>query len=379
MRQVKYILFWTFLISVFSSCIEPFSPDFRGQSTIKYVVYGEITDQEGYQTVSVSMTSTINKPKYNPLIGCKVKITDDQGNVFNLDETNGGNYRVWMGKEHLNPGSSYQVDVLTQSGVEIVSDFDQMPECPEIDTIYYVRKNVPTTDPEKPLQGIQFYLDLDGRNTNSHFYRWDITETWEHHAAYPKTLYWNGRNFISYNPPDYSMFYCWSTQNVGTIFTLSTKDLVENRFSRFPFHFVDNMTQRLTYGYSLLVKQYALSEPAYIYWDKLRINSNEQGGLYEVQPLRIKGNLKSTTNPNLEILGFFNASPLRTKRIFVRNVENLERYYLICTAGAGPIIIDEPKYLVPSEGGRGSHTVEDVCVECNVYGGTNVKPDYWPY
>ena len=78
------------------------------------------------------------------------------------------------------------------------------------------------------------------------------------------------------------------------------------------------------YGYSLLINQFALSEAAFSYWDQLRINSVNQGGLYEKQPLSIKGNLHNNTNPDQEVLGFFSASSVKSKRIFVKAVKNFE-------------------------------------------------------
>ncbi|NOU15938.1 MAG: DUF4249 domain-containing protein [Bacteroidales bacterium] len=380
MYQIKNILLWGILILLLSTCIEPFSLNLGSDSTQKYVVYGQITDQEGFQTVSVSMSSTVENQKYNPLSGCTINISDNHGNIFTLNEFEKGNYRVWIAAEYLKPGNSYQVKVLTSSGIDIVSDFDQMPECPEIDSVYYIRKDIPTTDPTKPLQGIQFYVDLNRKDTDSHYYRWDIDETWEHHAKFPKTLYWNTRTIVITDPPDFSKYYCWTTKKLGNVFTLSTKNLTQNRYSMYQLHFVDNQTQRLTYCYSLLINQIALSESAYVYWDKLRINTNELGGLYEVQPLRVKGNLKSTTNPELEILGFFNASSVKTKRFFFQNINNIDLYYNKCTSRPiqpRELNREDPKYLVMT--GRGIEIMEDACVECDFFGGSIVKPDYWPY
>ncbi len=380
MHRIKDIFILSTFFLFLSSCIEPYSPNMGGEASAKYVVYGQITDQEGYQTISISMSSTIGEPQNNPLTGCEVKIIDNNSHEFKLDEFEKGNYRVWMAKEYLIPGNSYQVNILTSLGVEIVSDFDQMPKCPEIDSIYYIRKDIPTSNPNKPMQGIQFYVDIDGGNTNCHYYRWEITETWEHHAVYPKIWYWNTRNIIRFTPPDYSKFLCWTTQPVRNIYTLSTENLVENRFKMLSFHFVDNQTQRLTYCYSLLVHQFGLSEPGFRYWDKLRINSTEQGGLYGTQPQRIKGNLKCITDPELEILGFFSASSLRTKRIFVQNVENLDRYYLQCNSRLiepGELTREAPEYLLDVPG-AGLQIIEAACVECNILGGSLVKPYYWP-
>jgi hypothetical protein len=127
------------------------------------------------------------------------------------------------------------------------------------------------------------------------------------------------------------------------------------------------------------MNQYALSEPAYKYWNNLRINSNENVGLYEIQPVQIKGNLRSTTNSELVVLGFFGATSVRTKRIFVQNVPNLDLFYPQCDLldlqprELGPKII---KYLIVVDG-RIYH-IEDACVECNIFGGLTVKPDFWP-
>jgi len=379
MIRIRNYIYIFFFISSLSSCIEPFSPNIGGQVDPKYVVDGLITDKEGYQTVSISMTSTIDKPEFNPMSNCTVKIIDNLGNTFNLDESDKGVYRVWMAKEYLVPGNAYQVKIVTESGVEIESDFDLMPECPDIDSIYYTRKDYPTNNPYKPKQGFQFYINYDGKDTKSRFVRLQITETWEHRATYPKDLYWNGSNIVKFFPPDYSKFYCWSTQKLNNIYTLSTENLSQNKFLKYQLHYVDNQTQRLTFCYSLLVEQFALSDASYRFWDKLRINSNDQGGLYSTQPLQIKGNLRSTTNPELEILGFFSASSLKTKRIFVKNVQGITLQYPECIVrpqGKGDLQPNLPQYLINLDGFIQIEHYK--CVECDYAGGSTIKPDYWP-
>lgn len=381
MPRIKVILFLLTFIFIFPSCIEPFSLDIGGGNSNEYSVNGQVTDQEGYQTVTISMTSSIDNPSYNPLSNCDVRIIDNNGDVFKLTEFEKGNYRVWMSKESLKNGNSYQLKIITESGIEIVSDFDKMPEAVEIDSVYYKREDIPTSNPQKPIQGIQFYIDVDGKNTNNYYYRWEITETWEHRAAYPKSWYWTGYATIKVDPPDFSRFFCWSTLNIKNTYNLTTKDLAQNKYRMYKLHFVDNQTQRLTYCYSVLVNQFAQSEPAYKYWENLRINSNDQGGLYNTQPIRIIGNLKSTSNPDLTILGFFGASSVSSKRIFARDIENIELYYPDCEPTEPEQFVDfrkgKPQYLYPA--GSSLWIVGDGCVECNIFGGTTVKPSYWPY
>jgi hypothetical protein len=251
--------------------------------------------------------------------------------------------------------------------------------------VYYTRKDLPTSDPEEFVKGIQFYADLNGDNSNSHYYRWEAIETWEYHADYPIEWYYDTkvRHVI---PPDYSKDTCWLTLLVRNIFTLSTVNLAENKFQQLPLHFVDNTTSRLLYGYSLLVNQYAMSETAYKYWNELRINSTDDGGLYERQPLATKGNLHNLTHPDQDVLGFFGVSAVKSKRIFVQNVENLIiDYHTPCSPTpmsvwgfADYAHIPKPIYLMGDAKGWQPIILNAECVDCTASWGKNVKPDFWP-
>jgi hypothetical protein len=56
-------------------------------------------------------------------------------------------------------------------------------------------------------------------------------------------------------------------------YVLTTSNLVENKYIGFPLNSVDNHSNKLIYGYSMLVYQYAMSEAAYQYWEQMRSNS----------------------------------------------------------------------------------------------------------
>jgi len=282
---------------------------------------------------------------------------------------------------------SFKVDILTPGGVNIVSDFDQVYECPDIDSVYYVRKDIPTSNPEVFTKGIQFYVDLNAENTNSHYFRWEPVETYEYHSTWPKEWYYDGE-VHHVVPPDYSQFVCWRTTMVKNIFSLSTENLAENKYMLFPLQFVDNKSSsRLVYGYSLLLRQLSLSEAGFAYWEKIRINTNQEGGLYDKQPLAIQGNLHNLTNPDQSVLGFFGASSMKSKRIFVSNVENLPNEFNPNCAPGEPMRLgfreiapeEYPAYLYGDKYGYRMQQIERGCVDCMNLGGTNVKPAFWPY
>ena len=56
MHRTSSFLFILLLLKM-SACIEPFEPDIEAGASKKYIVSGQLTDQEGYQYVSVSLAS----------------------------------------------------------------------------------------------------------------------------------------------------------------------------------------------------------------------------------------------------------------------------------------------------------------------------------
>jgi hypothetical protein len=174
---------------------------------------------------------------------------------------------------------------------------------------------------------------------------------------------------------------CWATKLIKDIFILNTAELKETAYKQFSLHFVDNTSQRLEHLYSLLVKQYAVSGEGYVYWDQLRENNIDQGGMYEIQPLPAKGNMVNLTNPKQAVLGYFQVASVKKKRIFVKDIPDLEfEYYPEC--GIWPLVEPlryyDPKFY-PVYLANGAEVSPD-CIFCEIslLGGNTTKPDFWP-
>jgi hypothetical protein len=370
------------ILFMIAGCIEPFVPRLNSVAEDMYVVSGEVTDQEGFQTLSISKASSITKPKYIPAGGCLGTIEDDKGNEFSLEEYETGKYRVWIDQGYLIPGTSYRLRVTTPSGDEILSDFDRMPSCPAIDSVYYEREDIIAPNTGTNLKGLQFYVDVQGEENDSRFYRWTADETWEHHSPYPRTYYYDGTEH-RIRPPDYTYSVCWSTMPVQGIFTLTTTNLVSNSYKMLPLHYVDNQTNRLLVGYSVLFTQHALSENAYDFWEKLRINSEKQGSLYEKQPLSVEGNLHNISHPETPVLGFFGSSSVTQKRLFVNGIQDLEIADTHCSpeelgnGGWKSIDIWEyPVYYILVN--YKVFTLQQTCWDCRTHDNDIIKPEFWP-
>lgn len=384
MRQIKNLCTISFLLLMFA-CIKPYNPVIEGDAANKLVVSGKITNIEGLQEVYVSLSSPVQNPANIPVSGCIVNILDDKGNIFSMIEDKPGNYRAWIEQQYLVPGTAYKVNVYTPEGETIESSYDTLLAGAPLDSVYYIIEDAPTSDPDVFIRGLQFYVDLDATDYACKNYRWEIMQTWEYHAAHPKEYYYDGK-FHQLFPPDYRHLICWTTVMVKNVFTLSTKTLSQNVYEKYPLHFVDGQSSaRLGILYSILVSQQSLSEGAYNFWEQVRINSAGFGGLYEKQPLAIKGNLLNLTNPDKEVLGYFFATSETSRRYFYKDIEGLELNFSDhCTESplgrmgwAEFSSLNYPVYYLYTTEGE-VRTLNIECVDCRKMGGTTTKPDFWP-
>jgi hypothetical protein len=276
------------------------------------------------------------------------------------------------------------VKVHTPENEVIESLYDTLLQGAPLDSVYYFVEDVPTSDPSVYLRGMQFYVDLDAPDAVCRNYRWEVWETWEFHSAHPVEYYYDG-DFHQVIPPDYSNSVCWGNGLVKNVYTLSTKSLSENVFIKYPLHFVDGHSSRLGILYSIFVSQLALSVNAYNYWEQVRVNNSEQGGLYEQQPFTIKGNLVNVTNPDKDVLGYFYAASESSRRYFYKDIEGLEIDFsnhcnedILGIGGwRGYTKYEYPIYYYFNSQ-NGLRILNKECVDCRLMGGSTVKPDFWP-
>ena len=366
-------------------CIDPYSPDIR-DNQVSLVVEAVITDQPGNHTITLSRSSPLNDTAFYPEEGAWVFLFDEEGTVREFAEMEPGLYGSWIGAGELIRGKDYWLHIETGDGEIVESDAEQMASgCPEVERVYWEFDTLGTADPDNPLYGIRFYLDLEGEEEQPRNYRWELEETWEYQAAYRIQYLYDGTALVEWEDP-FIYHTCWYTGNIPSIFTASTRALEENRLMRTPLHFVSSETQRLQTRYSLLVRQYALSDKAYDYWARIREQNQESGGLYETQPDRVPGNLHHVNDPDQQVLGYFNLSSVSEKRIFVDGIRELVYPPIHCLLDTidrpqdKPPYLSVPFYLIsfsPLGVGPPYGVGSGLCFDCRKGGGINIRPDYW--
>jgi len=302
--QKSILISFIFLLS---SCVSQFIPETRESQEI-LVVEGLVTDQYGSGTIKLSRSLPLGTAsEAKPVSGCIVTISDDLGVYFQLFESEPGTY-VSSGYVRGVIGRFYTLHIRTSTTPNNKSySYESFPmemkSVPSIDNIYYEKITIPDNDKyAMPKEGCQVYLDTHDPANQCKFYRWEYDETWEFR--------------LPYTVPNYR---CWVSASSDKINVKSTISLAEARIMKYPLSFISNTTDRLKVKYSMLVKQYSISEDEYSYWEKLKNLSEQVGGLYDLIPASIQGNVYSIINPTEKVLGYFSVSAVSSSRIFIKD------------------------------------------------------------
>ena len=151
---------------------------------------------------------------------------------------------------------------------------------------------------------------------------------------------------------------------------------------------------RISYIYSILVKQWSLSDEAYNYFRIQKLYTEESSGLFTPMPTEVQGNMKCTSNPDIKVRGYVLASTITSKRIFIYEKDlNISSEYENCkidhtdpyngnwirrwteNINAGKAIAEIPSGYLDEN----STLYYQECFDCRtVKGATKKRPDFWP-
>ena len=86
-----------------------------------------------------------------------------------------------------------------------------------------------------------------------------------------------------------------------------------------PLLFIEPASEKLSVLYSINVKQYALSHEAYLFFEKVKKNTEQVGSVFDPQPSELQGNIHCITIPDEMVVGYVDILEEKTQRIFISN------------------------------------------------------------
>ena len=366
-----------------TGCIEPFEPEIDETRKVM-VIDGRITDKQGLQTISVSISSPYQNPQFQPVSGCVVRVENDEGYGITFLENTEGIYQSDLEQGFLAAGKAYKLLVITPDDKVYESEYDFLLACAPIDNLSYKLEVQGTSNPDVSYYGIRFYVDMKGSPEESRNYLWTVEETWEYISYFNIQYIWNGSFLEDYTPQLHGYKICYLSDLLVNYQVGSSSLMGSNEIRQQPLNFVSNQTPRLQEQYSLLVAQHSLSYAAFLYWDKMRAQSVDAGGLFETQPSKTTGNISNIHDPEEKVLGYFFVSQVQEKRITVSEDFDFPIPLFDCPLDTTmsprdfgkdyPVILYSTSFM-----GRGppyAYSFKE-CHDCTYRGGVTTKPDYW--
>ncbi len=369
------------------SCEERYHPEIEQKYQEILVVDGVISNQPGPYTVKLSVSSSVETPEVIPVSGYRVEISDNLGNSERLNETEPGTYVTSPDGIQGITGRKYRLELTSPAGETYQSGFEELRAPVPIDSLYAEIDYQNIEDFPYNLPGYQFYLDVLELQDDSLNFLWQLDETYKYQADH--LIFYTYDGILHEVTNTDTLHTCYKTQPVFDIFLFSTKGLVTPAIRHFPLHFVGTDNRRLDLRYSLLARQYNISEKAYAYWKSIRELSSGGGDLYSKQPFQVRGNIHKLNDDRIPVYGYFMAAGVTEKRIFTnRPKPPIKMYFSRCSLVDAdfmnfgmmfygpPPPPDNPNLITQTPKGRRAWPVPS-CVDCRVKGGQLEKPVFW--
>jgi Domain of unknown function (DUF4249) len=243
----------------------------------------------------------------------KVTIEDDLGDSTSCTWTGNGTYQSADSSFIGKVGRSYTLKIYLSNGKTYVSKPEKITPVPPIDSVNVVYDSTFITD----IRPTQLILSV-----NTH------------------------------DPPGIPNFYRWTAygyiprHSVGVLsdMRLCEQFLANNEINVFSDQFVDGREiQRQPVFYSPIywfgkhfieIKQYSISETAFMFWEHYQVQTNRTGSILDPLPASLKGNVFNQADSSEISLGLFSASAVFSKKIVVvLFYPVLQEYYLLSVAG----------------------------------------------
>lgn len=377
MRSHKNIYICILLLTILFACREAYTPRIDRYENI-LVIDGLITDQAGPHVVRLTRSFAFDETTPSPEEGAIVMVMDEENNLYEFREEQAGVYTSnpsFSGKI----GSSYKLLVNTADQQNYESEWVELRDVPEIDSIGYEMQERPTSEPNQSVFGMEIRVNTHDETNQTRYYRWEWMETWEILTPITSSFY-----------PDEAR--CWQSLGSGIISIGTSEHLTHDIIKDYPIYFVSTESNKLRIKYSIQVNQYSLSREAYSYWKSLQDITENTGTLFDPTPAMVTGNISSTTDTEIPVLGIFQASALKQERIFIDRSEipkslDIPSGYSSCNFYDVVDSVEIDYYsnrgfpLVELYTDRGIEhyifTNSEFCFRCTL-SGSNEKPEYWP-
>jgi len=390
---------------MFFGCITPYEINEGDNFEDRLVIEGKLTDAFGYQEIRLSRTFSLDKWHQGLMEkNAHVKIIEDGTTSYEYEEKEPG---VYVSKIKFNavPNSSYKLEVTLSSGKRYATKNIGLPA--ESNSDFDLVVNSGTNKGGKPGVLIDYINISNGGESNTpSYFRFDHTSTYKIIAPNwtAEKLVVNATIKPDIVPKGNELGkICYGKERSTQLILRNASEFQGNAVESFNIRYIAKVEQKIYHRYSIKVNQYVISREAFVYYQTLKDFSESDNVFSENQPGNIIGNMVSLDDENEVVIGYFEVSKIRSKRLFFNYIDFYRKeevadevYFGACiksfpTLRSRGIIqrlslndmllqnlvvyLNENDPGLPWPGGP-FQVVTKACGDCRVLGDVE-KPDFW--
>lgn len=381
-RNIKHVIKSLALAILFlSGCRDPFDPEVTDKDLAVLVVEGFIETGGEISEITLSRTNPIRSGEsFRPESGAAVFLRSESGEEWPFQETQTG---VYTFSGFFDQELNYQLGINLLNGQRYLSDPMSPIITPEIEELGFLNDQ----------EGVEIFVSTKG-NEEAQYFLWDYQEDWIFRPGVRSQFFFNpATKDVEFRKADQKIDLCWKSNLFPKIILQNASRFADNTILQRELVRIPKRSEKLTERYSINVRQRAVNQETYDFWEILRKNSDDIGGIFSPLPSLIRGNIKSVDPNGDNVIGIVSMGKSTSKRIYINAADVAPWPYFIeeyefCRLDQDTVLISDyerefasgaripviPVVVVTTTIGFRAATKE--CTDCTLRG-TNIKPDFW--
>lgn len=344
-KKSHIILYLSALICCVTSCVEPFAAETQAFEAA-LVIDARLTDEMKQHEVLLARARPFEQDSLSVEKNAKVVIINDLGTIYSFDEIEPGRYvsQVAFSAEQ---NSNYQLLITTSSGKSYRSESITTPKKASIGTL-----NIERGTNDLGEDGVNILLNANSGIEDVNYFKYEYEETYKIIAPDWDPFEFDIIDSIACELPQIGYEVgikartkqnriCYNTIISTKILQTSSINLEKNAISDFSVRFLNRDNFAISHRYSILVKQHSQTLEAFSYYQTLESFSSSDNVFSEIQPGFLTSNIKSDTDNDEKVIGYFEVTSVSEKRVYFNHEdlfpdETLPPYPINCSNFGSP-------------------------------------------
>jgi hypothetical protein len=370
-------------VLMLTACVYPYEASLSEDMEAMLVVEGDII-VNGITHIRLSRTTSLNEFLPPVVSGAQIYVEDEQGGRCPVPEISPGQYEAET--SHLDLQQRYRLHVTLVDQRQYASAYVPVCLSPPVDSVGYILNDDATA--------IAVHVSTHDEKGQARYYKWSYVETWEVAPQWESELLFDLETMRYRNRFDEEyIYYCWMHRNSSEILIGNSTRLSDDVIAGQKLLIIPEQDPRVAILYGIQFAQMALTREAYIYWENLRKNSEDMGGIFSPQPSETYGNIYAIDEPDEVVLGYISAgTQTLSERKFIPGglMKKIPWVDCDCETIHPPLDTNSRESPLTYLNIRGVVPVmytDDMskviwhrprCADCRALGGTKEKPIWWP-